>query len=239
MPKSSNQIAAYSADGAETWWTDGLSHDMANVLTVIQSTCELLKDAAKEGEKQLICGMIQACRRGSSLLTPTRRWWQHSDCSRDKTDISDALQEVAQMAASFAPDVEILVYQNEKYFVDVPPPVIFRCLMNIAINAIDAYRENKTECPSRIEIHANGSESVVRLTIKDCGPGIPPDVLPRIFEPLFSTKATTLSSRRGLGLYVVQNLLAEFGGTINVVSNAEQGSSFYLEFARGEPSEDE
>lgn len=232
MSESSNKTVAYSADGAETWWTDGLSHDMANVLTVIQTTCELLQQAAKHREKQLIKGMIKACHRGTSLLTPTRRWWQHGEFGRDTADITTALQEIAQMASAVEPSVEILVHQGEKFVVDVAPPVVFRCLMNIVINAIDAYRESPTDCPPRVELRANGNESVVRITIKDSGPGIHPDVLPRIFEPLFSTKGTTRSNRRGLGLYIVNNLLTEFGGKVSVVSNAEQGTTFYVEFPR-------
>jgi signal transduction histidine kinase len=54
----------------------------------------------------------------------------------------------------------------------------------------------------------------VRLSIIDNGPGIPPDVLPRIFEPLFTTKGFGV----GLGLPTVRQIVEKHGGTIDVTS---------------------
>ena len=88
---------------------------------------------------------------------------------------------------------------------------------NLLDNAVDASPEN-----GRIEI-ATWSETVdgapwLAVSIADHGPGIPPDVLPRIFEAFFTTKPQ--GSGTGLGLEIVHGIVTQkFGGAIAVESN--------------------
>ncbi len=64
----------------------------------------------------------------------------------------------------------------------------------------------------------------VRIAVADTGPGIPPDVVPKIFEPLFTTK----SFGTGLGLPTVRKVVEQHGGTIDVASVPDQGSTFTI-----------
>ncbi len=65
-----------------------------------------------------------------------------------------------------------------------------------------------------------------RVAITDSGSGIAPDVLPRIFEPMFSTKR---GSGMGIGLAVVREILEEYGGRITVESAPGHGTLFIIE----------
>jgi two-component system, NtrC family, sensor kinase len=71
----------------------------------------------------------------------------------------------------------------------------------------------------------------VRIMVTDDGKGIPDDVLPRIFEPFFSTKAKST----GLGLSVVYGIVEQHGGTINVESKVNQGTTFTIVLPRVSP----
>ena len=64
----------------------------------------------------------------------------------------------------------------------------------------------------------------VQLIVADSGCGIPPDVLPRIFDPFFSTKP----SGTGLGLSVSDGIVREHGGTIDVETTPGQGTRFTI-----------
>ncbi|MGZ7042783.1 MAG: ATP-binding protein, partial [Thermoanaerobaculia bacterium] len=75
-----------------------------------------------------------------------------------------------------------------------------------------------------IEPATRGSQRMVRLVVSDTGHGIPADVLPLIFEPLFTTKRTGT----GLGLAVVQQLLNRNGGSIDVASEPGKGTTFTI-----------
>jgi signal transduction histidine kinase len=65
-----------------------------------------------------------------------------------------------------------------------------------------------------------GETGTVLLTVVDNGSGIPDQVLPRIFEPQFSTRSTGT----GLGLAIVQRLVTAWGGEVNVTSRAGEGT---------------
>jgi signal transduction histidine kinase len=66
----------------------------------------------------------------------------------------------------------------------------------------------------------------VQLRIRDSGVGMPAELLPRIFEPLYTTKP----GGTGLGLYIVQEILVAHGGGVRVDSVEGQGTTFVLTF---------
>jgi signal transduction histidine kinase len=65
---------------------------------------------------------------------------------------------------------------------------------------------------------------LVRLSVCDNGPGIPPEILPKVFEPYFTTKGTQQGT--GLGLNIVLRLVREAGGALHVRSRLGEGTSF-------------
>lgn len=65
---------------------------------------------------------------------------------------------------------------------------------------------------------------LVRLSVRDDGPGIPPEVLPKIFQPYFTTKDARQGT--GLGLNIVQRLVKESGGALHVETERGKGTSF-------------
>lgn len=68
-------------------------------------------------------------------------------------------------------------------------------------------------------------DQFVHVIVEDSGPGIPPDVLPHIFEPLFTTKRT---EGTGLGLAIVYQIMAKHGGHIAVSSEEGKGTAFHM-----------
>jgi signal transduction histidine kinase len=108
--------------------------------------------------------------------------------------------------------------------------LMMQVLLNLVLNAVQAMPEHGT---LRVAAAREG-EQHIRLTVADTGHGIPPDVLPKIFEPFVTTKERGKGT--GLGLTVVLSIVQEHGGSITVDSTPGQGTTFTLLLPRVAPS---
>lgn len=82
-----------------------------------------------------------------------------------------------------------------------------------------------------IHVRSYANQDSLVVTIDDTGPGIAPDVMPRIFEPSFTTKKQGLSFGLGLGLSIVQRLVSEHGGDVEA-RNTDAGARFIIRLSR-------
>ena len=114
---------------------------------------------------------------------------------------------------------------------------LLRVLTNLLTNARDAMQEDGTltlRSEERYldqppELHPNLTPGLyVRLSISDTGAGIPPDVRPDIFDAFFSTKPAGERSGSGLGLSVVQAIVEDHGGFVEVESSPGRGATFAI-----------
>jgi len=96
-------------------------------------------------------------------------------------------------------------------------------LYNLLLNAIQASPQE-----GELILTASEEEGKVRAAVTDHGEGIPPEVLPHIFEPFFSTKKEAKEEGMGLGLAVSYSLAAAAGGGIEVETEVGKGSTFTL-----------
>ncbi len=118
---------------------------------------------------------------------------------------------------------------------DVPPILaagneVQRLLVNLLVNARQATAEGGFV---RVRLHADPSSEEVVLTVRDNGCGIPPEVLPRIFDPFFSTKAgpdATGKGGTGVGLAACKEIVDAHHGRIRVESSVGKGTAFIIRF---------
>ncbi|MGF6351031.1 two-component system C4-dicarboxylate transport sensor histidine kinase DctB [Variovorax sp. W2I14] len=97
-------------------------------------------------------------------------------------------------------------------------------LVNLMRNAIDAMQDS----PSRtLRIEARPREGRVILRVSDTGPGIPPDILPRLFEPFVTSKPA--GTGLGLGLVISAQLVRAMDGTLRAANQPEGGASFVVD----------
>jgi signal transduction histidine kinase len=112
---------------------------------------------------------------------------------------------------------------------DVPPVLgdansLQQVLLNLLMNAREALGgrgEVSVETVAPVE-----QPGAARLIVRDSGPGISPEALPRIFDPFFTTKA----EGTGLGLSISYGIVRDHQGTIDVQSQAGEGTTFILTF---------
>ncbi len=100
--------------------------------------------------------------------------------------------------------------------------VIKQILINLVKNAVEALTgEGQLRITTCDGIHKNG-QVFVGMKIEDNGPGLPPDILKNLFQPVISTK----KDHSGLGLSIVKNLVDRMGGEISCASDPEAGTIF-------------
>ncbi len=96
-----------------------------------------------------------------------------------------------------------------------------RVIINLIDNAAQAIEHDQATKPTRKITVATRASDQVEIVVKDTGAGIAPDVLPKIFEPLFSTK----NFGTGLGLPTVKQLVEQHGGAITIDSELGRGAT--------------
>jgi two-component system, NtrC family, C4-dicarboxylate transport sensor histidine kinase DctB len=107
-------------------------------------------------------------------------------------------------------------------------------LVNLIANALDALRG----CDGgRIEIAAGVADGVVRITVRDNGPGVPGPLLSQLTEPFFTTKS--IGDGLGLGLTIAESIILEAGGTLRVRNHEDGGAEFIVELPHTGPAGDD
>jgi two-component system NtrC family sensor kinase len=105
-------------------------------------------------------------------------------------------------------------------------------LLNLVQNAHQAMAKHPAQRVLTVRVWPSDRHTCVE--VRDTGPGIPDDALPRIFDPFFTTKPPGEGS--GLGLSVSYGIVAELGGVLRAENCEDGGASFVVELPLGEPA---
>ena len=106
-------------------------------------------------------------------------------------------------------------------------------LINLIMNAYQAMPANKPE-ENRIVVRATNEPEYVRLEVVDNGPGIPAPILPQIFDPHFTTRAT--SGGTGIGLSLCRSIVKSMGGRIGIDTEEGLGTRVIVRLVRAKES---
>jgi C4-dicarboxylate-specific signal transduction histidine kinase len=102
--------------------------------------------------------------------------------------------------------------------------------INLALNAFDAMAANPAGRPRCLVVSSEASDDAVRICFRDSGPGVPPEVRARLFQPFFTTKEAGRGS--GLGLSVSYRILEEHRGELRLDAGVTSGAAFVFELPR-------
>ncbi len=244
----------------------GVAHDFNNLLTVILGYSELalaaLLPAAGEAPaateapaaaeaREHVIAIRHAGERAAALTRHLLAFSRRQMLEPKVLDLNDVVAGAEKMLQRLIGEgialATVLAPNLPKVRID--PGQIEQVILNLAFNARDAMPEggrlfletHLDECATRPPHDGAAPPPVqhVRLTVRDTGAGIPPEVKPRIFEPFFTTKA--IGRGTGLGLATVYGIVQQSGGWIDVTSRSGAGATFdiyfpAIEIARSTPS---
>jgi len=219
----------------------GIAHDFNNLLTAILGSLELVgpKIADQPRVKRLVDNATGAAQRGSALTKRLLSFSRSNDAHARPVDPNALIE---GMSALFGSSLGSLVRVERDLepgmpFALVDPDQLELAVLNLCINARDAMPDGGTVTIStrRAEIHDDpdlkpGTYAVV--TVADEGTGIPPEILERVCEPFFTTKA--VGQGTGLGLAMVFGLAQQAGGRLRITSEVGQGTRIELALPRAD-----
>jgi nitrogen fixation/metabolism regulation signal transduction histidine kinase len=211
----SNRLAAW-AEMARM-----IAHEIKNPLTPIRLSVEHLREVWRRGspdfERVLEECVANVLRQTEELRRSAAEFSDYSRLPGTEKRRVDLAQVLRESAAAFAgaPAIRWSVDAQPGAITDADPRLIARVFANLIGNAVEALGASGGRIALRVA--REGARS--RATIEDDGPGVAPEILPRLFEPYFSAR----SGGTGLGLAIVKKIIEEHGGSISAENRREGG----------------
>jgi signal transduction histidine kinase/FixJ family two-component response regulator len=208
----------------------GLAHETRNRLTAILGQAELLlmgsDDPAKSRER--LHTIVQETSRAAQMLQNLLRFTSGHAAERHPCRLEDQINWVVELKGHQLRRDSVKVVTD---FGKVRPVMadegqIQQVLLNLVQNAHQAMAKRKGERVITVRLSEPGGPNV-RLEVLDSGPGIHPNVLPRIFEAFTTTKAP--GEGTGLGLWVSYSIVEQHQGSLRAVNRPEGGAAFIVE----------
>jgi signal transduction histidine kinase/HAMP domain-containing protein len=210
----------------------GVAHELNNPLTVLVGATDLLEHPASEEQQRSYVGMIRdATEAARHVVRGLLTFGRQMPLERHHVDLAELLERVLALTAADLRLESVLVQEN--IAPDLPPvwadghqlQQVFLNLITNAKQAMAAVKERRLE----LSMARLGADRV-QIKVTDTGPGIAPDILPKIFDPFVTTKGATGT---GLGLSISYGIIREHGGAITAESRPGQGATFMIELPVG------
>lgn len=219
----------------------GIAHDFNNILGVIMGYAEIIQDTAEKESvlERRVTEIMHAGGRARDLVTQILNFSRQGPQERQPMNLGPLVKEALKLLRSSIPtNIEIRVdmkASDDRIMADATQ--IHQILLNLCTNASHAMLDAGGHL--RVEVADSSAydsailpedlgrpEWFVRLSVRDTGHGIEPDLQDRIFDPFFTTKG--LGEGTGMGLSMVHGIVVNHGGHVHVESEPKQGTAFHV-----------
>ncbi|HVE52835.1 MAG TPA: ATP-binding protein, partial [Ramlibacter sp.] len=217
----------------------GVAHEFNNLLLVIsgfaQTALNRAEDpkAVRDALDEVLTASGRAAELSGQMLTFSRNWVSEGKV----VSVAQELDQLRRLVSLQARGLTVTMDADPELRVQVDGSNFLQALLNLTLNARDAMQRGgvleitarRITAEREIRSLYGGSKALpagdyAEIVVRDDGAGIPRDVLPRIFEPFFSTKPP--GEGTGLGLSFVFGVIKQAGGLIDVRSTPGQGTTF-------------
>ncbi len=212
----------------------GLTHDFSHVLDIIRranAMLELRQDASGADRRQYRQMIERAADDGAAIVRRLRDYLAGGTDLAGRVDLAATASEAIALTRplwSVRPEIKLVETLEPVPAVQGNANDLRRVLINLIFNAVEALGAQG----GQIEVHTGRAPAApgapaarVIAWVQDSGPGIPPELQERIFQPYVTSKAQGL----GLGLFSAQKILLAHGGKLSFTSGPGRGTRFTLE----------
>lgn len=226
----------------------GVAHELNNPLSNVSSSCQILAEELATADQAQVrdwLGQIDTeTERARKIVRTLLDFSREGVFRKQRLALRPLVEQTLVLVGRAAKGASLGVAVPAELWVEADPQRLQQVLVNLVRNALDAggpgarVRLTARVCDAatfqmpehsvcgRSGTPAANGEQLVLITVEDTGPGIAPEVLPRVFDPFFTTKDVGHGS--GLGLYVSQEIVHQHGGCIGVSSRPGEGTRFLI-----------
>jgi PAS domain S-box-containing protein len=213
----------------------GVAHDFNNLLQVMLAQLQLIRAHAGDAQRvaAISADLEHHAVRGAALTRQLLLFSRRETAKPERFELNNEVRAAVQLlrplvGGNISVSAEL---SGERLWAEMDRGQLAQVLMNLLINACEAMPQG-----GRVTIRSGTQAGgPAWFEVQDTGRGIPADILPRIFEPFFSTKESTRAA--GLGLSVVHGIVTRHGGRVEVSSAVGVGSTFRVVLRRIAPGE--
>src|SRR5882724_4730497 len=206
----------------------GFAHELNNPLTSILGVSELLQEGeVTEPVRKHLTMLQQQARRAAEIVQNLMYFSRPPAPGKSEINVSELIQRTLHLHAYSLRKNNITVdFLPEKSLpaVNGDPHQLMQVFLNLILNAEQAIREVRDRGTLRIRLGKD--DGSMMIIFQDDGPGIPADILPKIFDPFYTTKRPGRGT--GLGLSICKAILREHGGNVEVASGPGGGAVFMV-----------
>lgn len=204
-----------------------VSHDLRTFLNTIACRAALLDRSAPPDARRDVAAIVRAQRRMAALIEDLVSC---ATLESGTLKVSPAVARLPPVVIEAVDNIAPLANERgtrvEVGLPDDVPPVRFDCarLLQVLTNLLgNAIKFSPKGTSVRVTVEPTPSD--VRVSVRDSGPGIPPDELPHVFERYWRSK-TSAASGLGLGLFIAKSLIEAQNGRLSVESGVGRGATF-------------
>ncbi|WP_029894590.1 ATP-binding response regulator [Desulfohalovibrio reitneri] len=222
----------------------GIAHDFNNILGVILGYAEIVLEGAEKGSglARRVGEIVTAGHRARDLVNQILNFSRQAGQERNPLHVTPLVKEALKLLRSgLSASIDMRTsFRTNDDLVEADPTQLHQILLNLCANAAHAMSEEG----GRLEVELADEElgesertdlpagRYLRLTVRDTGHGMEPEVLERIFDPFFTTKKP--GEGTGMGLSVVHGVVASHQGGVEVESALGGGTAFHVFLPKAE-----
>ena len=206
----------------------GIAHELNNPLQTVIGYADFLSGSpgrASHAELRRLNDSAQRCRR---IIDNLLLFVRHGDVQKGPVNLRDATSAAFELLAHKLRQcrVEYAIHppRGDGPWVTANFQQTEQVFMNLISNACDAMRDRPG--PNRVEVRIDTVDHRARVTVRDNGPGVPPEARQTIFEPFYTTKGAGQGT--GLGLHICRQIIHDHGGDLRLLT-VGPGAAFEFE----------
>jgi len=210
----------------------GVAHEINNPLGAIKNALYVLRHAVapEHPDYHYLNMMDSEVDRMASIIVQLYDLYKPSSREHQRIDLFELVGSVLKMLGTKISRQKIdvrTVCERKDHFLFLPRDQVIQVLYNIILNAVQAMPTG-----GELTLSCRTSGGRQEMSVQDTGPGIPEEILPRIFDPFFSTKSSDRipGQGMGMGLSLSRSIMESLGGSISVETHPGQGTTFSLHF---------